>query len=617
MTLNPARLLRLGLMLAAAVAIVAVGAAVAQATSSASPTPSLLASSSSSAAPSGGSLVVRIGQLQDPDNLNPFIGIQGLDYQIWHLNYDFLVGFDPKNLAPRPELATSWKVSPDGKTWTFQTRQGVKWQDGVPFTAADVAFTFNYIVKNNLSNLAVYTDGITGAKATGPNTVEIYTKAPKANMLRMIVPILPEHIWSKISGKAAGASFQNKPPIIGTGPFQVVKWVSHSYVELKANPNYWGGAPHISYLYIETYQNADTMAQDLRLGNIDAAVDVPFAEFRALSTAPNIQTNKGAAWQFSELAFNCYASPNSKGNPVLRDQTFRQALNYAIDRNKIVATAFNGYAQPGSSLIVPYSPYHWQPPASDMFTYDPAKANQMLDAAGYKKGADGYRTTKQGKPLTLRMMVTTDSPANVVAGKLAVQWFKDVGVKVTLSVVDPGVLTSAQYQFTGNTYTPNWDMFMWYWTQDVDPAFMVSIYTPAQSTGYGWNDCLWTDPSYTKLSNEAGTTINEAQRIPLVQQAQKIFYYAAPYAIMAYPYQLEAWNTSRFTGWTKAPAADGSAIYNYNNIDTYRNLALKANVKSAGGARGGLIVAIIVAVLVVVGLLIYFLRRGRSRAVEA
>ena len=146
-------------------------------------------------------------------------------------------------------------------------------------------------------------------------------------------------------------------------------------------------------------------------------------------------------------------------------------------------------------------------------------------------------------------------------------------MKVTLSIVDSAVLTAAQYQFNGNTYTPNWDMFMWYWTQDVDPAFMVSIYTPPQSTGYGWNDCLWTDPAYTKLSNEAATTIDQAQRIPIVQQAQKIFYYSAPYAIMAYPYQLEAWNTNKWTGWTKAPAGNGAAIYNYNNIDTYKNLA--------------------------------------------
>lgn len=608
MSLKHAHLARLGLLVAAVVAIVAAGSAVALAASS-SPAPAPASSS--------GALVVRIGQLQDPDNLNPFIGIQGLDYQIWHLNYDFLVGFDAKTLAPRPELATSWKVSPDGRTWTFTTRKGVKWQDGVPFTAADVAFTFNYIVKNNLANLAVYTDGITGAKATGPDTVEIFTKAPKANMLRMVVPILPEHIWSKISGKAASTTFQNNPPIVGTGPFQVVKWVSHSYVELKANPDYWGGAPHIKYLYILTYTNADTMAQDLKLGAIDAAVDIPPAEFGALKKTPGITTNQGDQWQFTELAFNCYASPNSKGNPVLRDPVFRQAMNYAIDRDKIVTTAFNGYAQPGSTLIVPYSPYHWQPPANDLFTYDPAKANQMLDAAGYTRGADGYRTTKQGKPLSLRLMVTTDSPQNVIAAKLVVGWFKAVGVKVVMSVVDPGVLTSAQYQFTGNTYTPDWDMFMWYWTQDVDPAFMISIYTPAQSTGYGWNDCLWTDPAYTKLSNAAATELNEAKRIADVQQAQKLFYEACPYAVLTYPYQLEAWNSAKWTGWTKAPAGTGSAIYNYNNIDTYRNLTLNVTAKATGGgAKGVLIAVIVVVVAVVAGLLVFFLRRRSTQALE-
>ena len=158
---------------------------------------------------------------------------------------------------------------------------------------------------------------------------------------------------------------------------------------------------------------------------------------------------------------------------------------------------------------------------------------------------------------------------------------------------------------------------MWYWTQDVDPAFMISIYTPAQSTGSGWNDCLWTDPAYTKLSNEAATTIDQAKRIPIVQQAEQIFYKASPYVIMAYPYQLEAWNTNRLTGWTKAPAGTGSAIYNYNNIDTYRNLKLNVAATSSGGARGATIALIVVAVVVVAGLLVFFLRRRRGQALES
>ena len=101
-----------------------------------------------------------------------------------------------------------------------------------------------------------------------------------------------------------------------------------------------------------------------------------------------------------------------------------------------------------------------------------------------------------------------------------------------------------------------------------------------------------------------------------MQQAQQIFYTASPYAIMAYPYQLEAWNTNKWTGWTQAPAGTGSAIYNYNNIDTYKNLQPNVAAKSTGGARGGLIAAIIAAVIVVVAVILFFALRGRSRAVE-
>ena len=614
MSLNKIRLVYGGLMVIVIVAVIAAAASIAMGAASSSP----VSPGSGAPAPipsASGASIVRVGQLQAVDNLNPFIGIQGIDYEIWHLNYDFLVGFGAKDLAPTPELATSWSVSPDGKTWTFQTRQGVKWQDGVPFTAADVAFTFNYIVQNNLTNLSVYTDGIVSAKATGPNTVQIYTKLPKANMLRMVVPILPEHIWSKVSGKAASSTFQNNPPIIGTGPYQVVEIKQGSYVHLTANESYWGGAPKVHDLYIMTYTNADTMTADLKLGALDAAVNVPPAQFKALATRPGITTNPGESWNFTELGFNCYNSPNSKGNPVLLDPKFRQALNYAVDRQKIVETAFYGYGTVGSTLIVPYSPYHWQPPAAGMYTYDPAKANAMLDAAGYKKGSDGYRTTKQGKPLSLRLMVANDLSQNVVTGKLCAQWFRDIGVKVVLSVVDPGVLVNAQYAYTGKTYTPDFDLFIWMWVQDVDPAFMISIYTPAQIGG--WSDCLWTNPEYTKLSDEAATTIDQAKRISIVQHAQELFYNAAPYIIFTYPSRLEAWNSNKWTGWTEAPSNGGAAIYNYNNVDTYKNLAPNINATKSGGAKGVLIAVVVIAAVVIVLLVVLILRRSRARAVDA
>jgi len=531
------------------------------------------AGASSSPAPAA-KVSLHIGWVQEPDNLNPFIGIQGTDYMLWHMNYDFLVGFDAKTLEPRPELATKWEVSPDGKMWTFTIRGDSKWQDGVPVTARDVAFTFNYINDNKLLNLATYTSGITKAVAVDDTHVQIYTAKPKANMLRMIVPILPEHIWSKISGKAATTSYQNKPPIVGDGPFQIVEWQKGKFIRLAANPTYWGGKPKVDEVVLELYTNPDTMAQDLKLGTIDGAVDIPPAQFKPLSSEPGLATSQSTSWSFIELAMNSYDSPDSKGNPVLKDQQFRTAVNWAVDRQKVVDVAYQKYGTLGSTLVVPYSKYHWEPPTDQAFAYDPAKARQILDAAGYKDvNGDGYRETKDGKKLVLRFYATTDSTQNQTAGKLIVGWLKDVGIKLDYQVIDSGALINYQYEYTGSKYTPDWDMFIWYWVEDVDPNFIMDIYTPQQIEG--WNDCLWTDPAYTALDAQQATTIDEAKRIPIVQQMQQLFYEGAAYSILAYPYQLEAYNTDKWQGWVHVPGnapggQQGAVIYNYNNIDTYR-----------------------------------------------
>jgi len=580
------------------------------------------AAQASSSPSSAATSTLHIGWVQEPDNLNPFIGIQGTDYMLWHMNYDFLVGFDAKTLEPRPELATKWVVSPDGKMWTFTIRSGSSWSDGVPVTAKDVAFTFNYINKNQLLNLSAYTDGITKAVAINDTTVQIYTKAPKANMLQMVVPILPEHIWSKISGKAAANSYQNAPPIVGDGPFQIVEWQKGKFIRLKANPNYWGGKPKVDEVIFQLYTNPDTMSQDLKLGTIDGAINVPAAQFKQLGAQPGLTANNATSWQFTEIGMNSYDSPNSLGNPVLKDQNFRQAVNWAVDREKVVSVAMNGYATVGSSLIVPYSKYHWQPPADQSYTYDPAKARAILDAAGYKDvNGDGYRETKDGKKLVLRFYATSDSPENQTAAKLIVGWMKDVGIKLDLQVLDSGALIDAQYNYKGNTYAPDYDMFIWYWTQDVDPQFMLSIYTPQQIEG--WNDCLWTDPQYTKLNAQQSTTIDEAARKPIVDQMQQIFYQGAAYAILAYPYQLEAYNTDKWQGWVHVPgdatgAQQGAVLYSYNNIDTYRFVEPKAasTAASTGSSNTALIVGIVIAVIVIIGVIVLLVRRRGGRAME-
>jgi peptide/nickel transport system substrate-binding protein len=579
------------------------------------------AAPASSASPTADATTFRVGWLLEPDNLNPFIGLLGQDYEIWHLNYDFLVGFDAKDLSPKPELAESWTVSPDGKTWTFKIRQGVKWQDGEPLTAKDVAFTFNYIVDNNLQTIAIYTGGITGATAVDDTTVEITTEKPKSNMLAMVVPIIPEHIWSKVSGEEATTSYQNKPPIIGSGPFQTVEWSKGKYIRLKANPDYWGGKPAIDELFFENYKSADTMTADLKQGAIDAAVELPQAQFPSVQQTAGVTGLKGTHWRFNELGFNCYDSPNSMGNPVLLDPKFRQALNWAIDRQKIVDVAFFGQADTGSTLIVPYSPYHWEPAADQAYKYDPEETKTQLDLAGYQDvNGDGFRETKDGKPLSLRLLVTNDSPENQTAAKLITGWFEDVGLKVNLKIVDSGVLLDAQYNYKGDTYAPDYDMYIWYWTYDVDPEMMLGVPTPQQIEG--WNDTLWTDPEYTALFTQQEQTIDVEKRLPLVQRMQEIVWQSSPYLIFAYPYQLEAYRSDKWQGVVPSPSDyegyDGAAFYNYMNVDTYKQLTpvVATETAESGGSSSTVVIVVVIVAVLVVALVAWMVVRRRGRSVE-
>lgn len=189
---------------------------------------SATASDASSAADSG-KVTFRIGWPREPDNLNPFIGWENSSFEIWALQYDFLFGFG-KDEQPTLDLAAEFPtkenggISPDGKTWTIKLRQGVEWQDGVPLTAEDVAFTYNYSIQNELFAFGIMTIGIDHVDVVDPFTVKIVCTRPKADMERLWLPILPKHVWSKVDPKTVESSYSNKPPIVGSGPFQVVEF---------------------------------------------------------------------------------------------------------------------------------------------------------------------------------------------------------------------------------------------------------------------------------------------------------------------------------------------------------------------------------------------------------
>jgi peptide/nickel transport system substrate-binding protein len=575
--------------------------------------------SSTPPSPTAGATVLHVGWTAEPDNLNPFIGYESSALEIFHLNYDFLVGFRASDLQPVPELATSWSHSPDGKTWTFNLRHGVTWQDGVPFTARDVVFTFDYVIKNQLTNFTTYTEFIKKVVAVNDYTVRFDCSRPKSDMLGMVVWIMPEHIWSKISGKAAASGFANNPPIVGTGPFQTVQWVKGNYVRMVANKHYWRGAPKIDEIIFQYYTNADTMASDLKAGALQLAWDIPQAQATSLNGADGLTAIGGVLNGFDELGFNCYAGPTSLGNPVLRDWRFRQALQWAVDKNKIVQIGYEGHATPATTIICDgyYKPpldWHWQPPADQTYTFDLAKAGQMLSAAGYPLRS-GVRVDKQGRPIVLRLFARSESETDQTVAKLIVGWLGQIGLKVDLTIMDEGTLTSRIFNTnSAGQYAPAYDMFLWYWYSDPDPDFMLSVLTRSQING--WSDTGFYDPQYDRLYAQQQVTVDPQARKQIVWSMEQLIYQKSPYIPLVYPQWLEAYNTRGWTGWVRSPAGDGTVFYTEYNIDTFLSVHPVPATTGGGGGSTGLWVAMAVVVIAGLAVALVVRRRGRSRAIE-
>ena len=575
------------------------------------------ASSPSPSAAAGGT-TLKVGWDTEPDNLNPFVGYEQSSYELFHVEYDFLTDYSAAHLETEPGLATSWTHSPDGLTWTFTIRSGVKWQDGVPLTAHDIAFTYTFMMKYKLQAFLASLQAIKTVTAPNDTTVVITCSRPKADILSMWVPILPQHIWGRFHSYNAAYNFANKPPIVGSGPFQIVQWVRGQYIRCVANKSYWGGAPKVNQLIFSLYTDQMTMASDLKSGVIQLAIDLPPAQIKGMQSDKSISAQACAQKAFDYLSFNCYTGP-SGGNPVLRDWKFRNALNWAIDRQKLVSLAYDGNATPGSSLFEPnfYDPaldWHWTPPANEAYSFDLQKAGAALTAAGYPL-VNGVRLNKQGKPIVLRLWARTDSPQSQVMGKLITGWFSQLGLKIQYSVHDDSTLTDGQLNYVGKTYKPDYDMYIWEWEPSgSDPQRRLGYFTTDQIQNQ--NDACWSDPQYDSLFKQQSTTLDQQQRKQIVWQMEQIIYQQSPYVVLDYPKLLEGWNTASWTGWKRIPQPDGAVAYLSDNVDNYSLVGPTPVATTGGGSSSGAIVGIVAAVVVVAGIVIAVLARRRRKVVE-
>ena len=321
----------------------------------------------------GGTLTIAIGS--DAWRLDPAIATDTGSIQVYHVLADCLTKITPVGEV-LPCLATSWSVSDDGKTWTFNIRKGVKFHDGTPLNASAVAFTFDRM-KALPASFALF-KVITGTKVVDEYTVQFMTAQPFSAMLRTLGHKCGT-IVSPTAVKKMGDEAFNMHPVTA-GPYKFVEWVRGDHITFERFDDYWGGKPYLDKIIFKVMPEASARMMALEAGSVHIANAIPPTDVERLNKTKGITVRVDYDWR------NMWVGMCNR-EPPFDNVKVRQALNYAIDKAAI-AKIFMGYVRVSDS---PIASKEWGYYSTGKYEYDPAKAEKLLDEAGYKRGPDGTR----------------------------------------------------------------------------------------------------------------------------------------------------------------------------------------------------------------------------------
>ena len=513
--------------------------------------------------------VVRIGWAQGPDSLNIGVAWLGTAYTISELTYSSMyeVRMDGSLTF---DLATDIQRSDDGLVYTYTIREGVKFHDGLPLTAKDVAFTYNLVMAHeDFPTLHSYVESFASVEAPDDKTVVITLNEAIPNIESKLVflYIFPEHIWKDHAAGDAAAAFENLE-MIGSGPFKMLEYKPNEFIRLGKNLDYYGGSPKVDEVIFQIFSTPDVLVQALKTGQVDMITSVPNTSVESLKADSNIKVVSGAplAPDLADIIFNVTEPENCPvddgglctGHPALRDRNVRLALAHATDKKKIIDVVLLGMGEPGIALI-PKGMGEWFNSDIKDYEFDISKANQILDDAGYADAdSDGTRDLPDGsRPLIFRInWPSTDEQAPRVADLLAEMWGQ-VGVKLEMQAVESDALTAQCCP------TLDYDIILWGWIADPDPNTLLIIPTTDQiPTGY--NETGFSSARYDELYVAQGKELDHAKRVEMVYEMQTIVHENIPYIIPYYASIIQAYRVDRFTGWkdseTKVALEDPSSL---------------------------------------------------------
>ncbi len=466
-----------------------------------------------------------VSMAADPTGLDPEAVLNNTSGFVMATIYDGLVRYKPGTVEVEPGLAQSWDIASDGLTYTFHLRKGVKFHDGTPFNAQALIATLDRVLKKDdpnyigntgpVQNEVEFTYGSVGSyRAIDDATVEFKMKQPSAALLASVAMV-----WNGVVSPTAaakyGKDFRNHP--VGSGPFIFREWRPRDQVVLDANPDYWKGKPHVDHLVFKEYPDAQATLLALKRGEVQIMGDVATPVIAAIRSDPALVllTQPG-------LAVNGMAMSNDV--PPFTDKRVRQALNYAVDKDAINKALYQGLA---TTMTSPLPEAQWGfDKTLKGYPYDPAKAKELLAAAGVQPGFKvellAYSTPRGYNPAGPDLAVALQG------------YFAKVGIEADIRKLDIGAflatVRSGKYQgmflsgFSGDNGDP--DNFL--------NALFHSGQMPVGDTSH------YKNPEVEKLMDEAARTPEMAKRVALYKTVQQQIMEDAPWVFVNSVLQVRA-----------------------------------------------------------------------------
>jgi peptide/nickel transport system substrate-binding protein len=444
--------------------------------------------------------VLKFALSGNPDTLDPHKTAGTLTFQTLKSIYDTLVEPDMEgNIIPA--LASRWQISEDSLTWTFTLRRDVTFHNGDKLTSGDVKATLERVMdKATASPKASDFAAIKSVETPNDYTVVLRLSAPAVPLLATLASgwgaILPKSLIE------AGHDFASKP--VGTGPFVLKEWVRDNKIVLQKNRSYWmKGLPKLDGVEFDIIPERAVQVQGLISGQIDATEMVDVEDLPALEASPKVKIEKMMTSLILVMGINC-------SRPPLDDLRVRQAINQAIDKQKVLDVAYGGGAPIATFMNYGNAFYK---DFTSLYPYDPDKARSLLAEAGV------------GKDTVLQMLVPNNYPPHIKAAELYQQMLEQVGLNVKLRLIDwstwlSDVYTAAKYDLTVIGHTGK-----------LDPDGTLGSY------GTEKRYVRWVNPTAAGLIKTAAVTPNVAARKKLYDQALELMAREAPFVFLGTSYR--------------------------------------------------------------------------------